>query len=93
MHVLFERGAYGDAPGETHLIKVGPVTGPNGAEGFGIEVAGVPVGGDTYVMAVLGSCAGDSVSKITSISEKLRDHRVQSLHAVNTMCLQPILHF
>ena len=80
-------------PDRPRLIKVGSVTGPNGAEAFGIEVAGVPVGDDAFVMAVLDSCAGDSVSKITSITEKLRDHHLQSLHAMNTMCLQPILHF
>ena len=64
-------------PARPDLIKVGSVMGPDGVVGFGLEVAGVPVGDDVYVRTVLDRWAEESMSKIISIAEKLRDHHMQ----------------
>ena len=58
--------------------------------GYGIVVAGVPIGDQEYVRVHLAKTASATKSKIESISLKLRAESVQALHVLNIFCLQPI---
>ena len=58
--------------------------------GYGIVVAGVPIGDQEYVRVHLAKTASATKSKIETISSKLRAESVQALHVLNIFCLQPI---
>lgn len=80
-------------PARPPNLDPGSIQLQSGAVGYGLDVAGVPVGDDIYVAATLDCRAEESVSKIQTITSQLRDHHLQSLHAVIVYCLAPAFHY
>ena len=67
---------------------------PNGALlGRGIPIAGVPVGGPGFVHEYLRLKASQTMSKIETVTIKLRDLHTQSLYCVTHYCLAPMFQY
>ena len=62
-------------------------------EGYGIIVSGIPVGDEAYVQAKLGAKADEAVSKIETVTTKLRDVHLQSLFTALYYGLSPLFDF
>ena len=62
-------------------VPAGSATAADGQHGFGDDVGGVPVGDATFVAAFMAAEVQKAVSKITTVTDKLRDLHLQSLYA------------
>ena len=59
-------------------VKVGMLRGSSGEAGYGVEVAGVPVGDPIFVATYLDQKATDAMSKIRSVKDQLHDRNLPS---------------
>ena len=67
---------------------------PDGSvRGYGIDVGGAPVREEAFVNAFLELKAAMTVSKINTVSTKLRDLHLQSLHSATLYCLVPMFQY
>ena len=74
-------------------MPVGQVILEDGTVGFGIEEAGVPVGDGTFIKAFLDDRTQKTMSKIHTVTNKLRDLHRQTLYAATQYCLNPMFHY
>ena len=70
-------------------MPLGMASATDGSVGYGIPVGGVPVGDATFVAARMDDEAQGVVSKINTVSRKLRDLHLHSLYAVTLHALAP----
>ena len=71
-------------------VPAGFATAADGQHGFGVDVGGVPVGDATFVAAFMEAEVQKVVSKITTVTDKLRDLHLQSLYAAIVYSLTPM---
>ena len=74
-------------------MPLGSATATDGTSCFGILVAGVPVGDARFVDTCIDKEAQETMSKITTVTDKLRDLHNQSLLVVTQRCLCPMFHY
>ena len=68
-------------------FPVGQVVADDGAIGYGIDIAGAPLGDAVYVAKYMDSKGQSVVSNVKAIKQKLQDRHLQSLYTVAYYCL------